>query len=81
MSYLGQNVASSLLSAGLSPKYVGQFISALSAHDSEALAKIPGVNGTIIQQGTVALKETFLGSFRTVWITAACFVSLPFIRM
>ncbi len=81
MQNLGHNIADAVIPAGLAAENVGEFISALTAHNDTALMSIPGVTPQIIGEGAGALLGTFLTGFRHVWIAAGCFVALGAIGM
>lgn len=76
MNSLGHNVAQAVIPAGLDPQDVGQFVSALAAHNNDALHNVPGVTPLIIQRGVVALLDTYVLAFSHVWIAGCCFVAL-----
>ncbi|KAJ9156078.1 Siderophore iron transporter [Pleurostoma richardsiae] len=76
MGDTGKNIAAAVLPKGLSPDYLGEFITALSNHNDTGLESIPGLTGEVIKLGTEALLQTYVVAFRHVWITAACFVTL-----
>ncbi|RYP59456.1 hypothetical protein DL770_010193 [Monosporascus sp. CRB-9-2] len=76
MSRMGDNIATAVIPEGLSPDHLGDFIAALTGHNSSALASIPGVTPEVAQAGTVAMLNTYVQGFQHVWTAAACFVAL-----
>jgi hypothetical protein len=76
MSNLGQNVARAVISAGLAPGRVTEFISALSSHNEQLLANIPGITPHILEQGKSAYLETYVVAFRHVWIAGGALVTV-----
>ena len=66
-------IAEAAAKAGLPAHSIPAFIAALAGNDQAALAKVPGVTGTIIAAGLVALRQAFADSVRVVYIIAAPF--------
>ena len=52
---------------------------ALMAQNPDLLAAVPGITPEIIAAGTQALREAYLGSFRSVWIATSCFSAVSII--
>ena len=73
---LPHKVAAAAIEAGLPAASIPSFVADLAHQQTEALAKIPGITPTIIAAGVAALEQTYLESFRAVWITAACFAAV-----
>ena len=76
MSKMPANIAGAVVPAGLDPKNVPALVGALVSHNQTAVAAVPGVTPEIAGQGVAALLDTFVASFKNVWITASCFVAL-----
>lgn len=76
MSKVGDNIANAALLQGLPSEELGGFITAITGHNSTALASIPGATPEVIQAGTVAMLNTYVQGFQHVWTAAACFVAL-----
>ncbi|TDZ15967.1 Trichothecene efflux pump TRI12 [Colletotrichum orbiculare MAFF 240422] len=76
MSHLSDNIANAVIPAGLSPQSLGAFILGLTSHDNDSIAQIPNITPEIIAKGANARLETYVVSFRHVWIAAACFVAV-----
>jgi MFS family permease len=74
MSRLGQNVADAVVPEGLAVGDLPAFVAALVNHNDTALLGIRGVTPEMIDSGVTALLDTYVVSFRHVWITAGCFV-------
>jgi uncharacterized membrane protein YozB (DUF420 family) len=74
MSRLGQNVADVVVPEGLAVGDLPAFVAALVNHNDTALLGIRGVTPEMIDSGVTALLDTYVASFRHVWITAGCFV-------
>lgn len=69
-------VAAVVLPLGLKPSNLASFITALTAGNTQALTKIPGVTPAMIDVAAKALKQAYSVAFSNVWIAAACF-SVP----
>ncbi len=76
MSRMGDNIANAIIPEGLSPNDLGDFILAVTSHNSTALASVPGLTPEVAQAGTVAMLNTYVQGFQHVWTAAACFVAL-----
>jgi MFS family permease len=63
------NIAERVLPLGLGPEQLGDFITALNAHNQTLIAAIPGVTPQIIEAGIQGLKAALVSSFRMLWIT------------
>lgn len=72
-STLANKVVGVVLPLGLPTSSLPAVFEALSAHSAGALSQVPGINGEIIQAAVEAFSQSFVGSFRGVWITDACF--------
>jgi len=70
---LPKYVAKAASAAGLPATSLPAFMEALSAGDTAALAKVPGVTPTVIAQGARALQQAFADSVRIVFIIAVPF--------
>ncbi|KAJ3549458.1 hypothetical protein NM208_g492 [Fusarium decemcellulare] len=70
------NVATAAQSAGLDKDSLMAFVEGISTHNQTALEAIPGINSSIIEVGVNAGLDTYAKGFRSVWIAAACFVSV-----
>ena len=66
-------VPSAALAAGLPASSVEAFMKALTANDTAALEKIPGVSPSIIAASVAALKQAFADSVRVVYLIAVPF--------
>jgi hypothetical protein len=49
---------------------------ALSSNNTTALAAVPGATDNIIAAGIDGVKETYVLTFRYVWVAAGCFTAL-----
>ncbi|KAK4034555.1 putative siderophore iron transporter protein [Parachaetomium inaequale] len=74
MSRVGQNVGDTVVPEGLAVDDLPAFVAALVKRNETALLGIRGVTPEIIDSGVTALLDTYVVSFRHVWITAGCFV-------
>lgn len=70
---LPKYVSNAAIAAGLPVSSVAAFVEALSAGQSAALARIPGVTPDMIGQGALALQQAYADSIRIVFIIAAPF--------
>lgn len=70
---LGSNIAGAVLPLGLPASSLGDFITALAAHDTPGLLAVSGVSPEIIQAGAGALLQTYSVAFRWVWTAAGAF--------
>ena len=73
------NIAQAVVPLGFPSSSLPALITALSTGDTKALVEIPSISPEIIEAAVGALKESFVNSFRGVWITAACFTVLALI--
>ncbi|RVX74921.1 hypothetical protein B0A52_01198 [Exophiala mesophila] len=76
---LPAKVTEAALQNGLPDSSVLEFIMALMAQNPDLLAAVPGITPEIIAAGTQALREAYLGSFRSVWIATSCFSAVSII--
>lgn len=65
-------VSEAALGNGLPESSVPALVLGLSGGDPDQLAAIPGITPAIISAAAHALKEAYLGSFKSVWIAACC---------
>jgi hypothetical protein len=70
---LPADIGSAVIKAGLAADHVSAFISALTTQDTAVLLAIPGVNSTIIDAGTVAMKQAYANSLHVVY-----YIAIPF---
>ncbi|KAG9571420.1 hypothetical protein KCU71_g224, partial [Aureobasidium melanogenum] len=71
--HLGPNIIAAVVPLGLPKTSLQALASALAANNAEAVAKIPGMTPQIAAAAELAVKKTFLLSYRYVWIIMACF--------
>lgn len=81
MAKLPSNIAKAGIEAGLPSSSVTQFVGGLAGQNTTLLMSTPGVTPAIIGAGADALLDTYLKSFRSVWITAIPFVALAAVGM
>lgn len=74
--YIPSYVTRSVALAGLPESSISAFIQALTANNSEQLAKVPGVSQSIIQAGVHALQQAYADGIRYTYIIAAPFLLL-----
>lgn len=72
-SYIPRYIAKAVSNAGLPESSIGPFIKAVTGGAPEAMQQVPGVNATIIEAGTLALKQAYADGLRVVFIIAAPF--------
>ncbi|ETS74385.1 hypothetical protein PFICI_14251 [Pestalotiopsis fici W106-1] len=65
---LSPNIASAVLPLNLPEQSLPGFMSALLNNDQAALQLISGVTPQILEAGENAVKQTYLNSFRNVWL-------------
>lgn len=74
---LGQTVGGemppALMDAGLPASSVADFIAAIGAGATDALAAIPGITDRIIALGLAAYKQANADAYRTVYLTTLAF--------
>lgn len=75
LSHLEDNITQAALGAGLPPASVPQFLAWQTSHNESSLLTIAGVNTTIVEAATVAMRSTYKSGFYNVWVTGAAFVS------
>ncbi|KAF9882945.1 hypothetical protein FE257_004856 [Aspergillus nanangensis] len=66
-------VPPALMSAGLPTSSIPSFLSAYATGTAEALARVPGLNDTILAAGTVAYKQASADAYRTVFFSTIAF--------
>lgn len=76
LSHLPNNIAQKVIPLGLPESSLPSLVQALATGDIPGLAEVPGVNAKISGVAIGALRQTFVDSFRGVWITAACFTAV-----
>ncbi|EXJ67493.1 uncharacterized protein A1O5_09506 [Cladophialophora psammophila CBS 110553] len=76
---LERNVAKAALPLGLPPTSLPLLIADLSANNKTAIATIPGITPLIIQASSRTFLQSFVTSFRGVWITASTFATAALI--
>ncbi|KAH9207578.1 major facilitator superfamily domain-containing protein [Leptodontidium sp. 2 PMI_412] len=67
---LAPNIGAAVLPLGLSPEDLPALINALVNSNQAALMQITGVTPQIIGAGVTALQESYLQSFRYIWLCA-----------
>lgn len=77
--HLASKIAAATLPLGLPETSLGPLIGALTAHNSTALAGIPGASPDIVGAGAGALLDAFSMAFRNVWIAAGAFAFVALI--
>ncbi|KAG9665024.1 hypothetical protein KCU95_g6703, partial [Aureobasidium melanogenum] len=71
--HIGPNVIAAVVPLGLPKSSLQALAEALAANNAEAVAKIPGMTPQITAAAEMAVKRTFLLSYRYVWVIMACF--------
>ncbi|KAG9853004.1 hypothetical protein KCU98_g3235, partial [Aureobasidium melanogenum] len=71
--HLGPNVIAAVVPLGLPKSSLQALAEALAANNAEVVAKIPGMTPQIAAAAEMAVKRTFLLSYRYVWVIMACF--------
>lgn len=71
--HLGPNVIAAVVPLGLPKSSLQALAEALAANNAEVVAKIPGMTPQIAAAAEMAVKRTFLISYRYVWVIMACF--------
>lgn len=75
-SNVGKKIAAATLPLGLPPSSLGALIAALTTHDDNSLAAVPGVTSSIIAAAERALVAAFGVAFRNAWIASASFMAV-----
>lgn len=76
MSHLLENIAEAVIPAGLAQGNIASFIKGLTGKHQTLIMSIPGITLRIIAAGTDAMLDTYVHSFRLVWIAAGCWAVL-----
>jgi len=76
LTKLPADVMSRVLPLGLETQYVETLLNGLALQNVSQIQSIPGMTPQIVMAATLGVKDTYMASFRNVWIAAAAFAAV-----